>query len=101
MRYCGMTDNSEPTIPQPGEGKRGEEGYVGYLMRQAYSAIRLSLERSIEDLGVTSPQFLVMTMVNAYPGISSADVARLAMLTPQTISLIVANLERGGRLTRV
>jgi DNA-binding MarR family transcriptional regulator len=96
-----MTDNSDPTIPQPGEGKRGEEGYVGYLMRQAYSAIRLGLERSIEDLGVTSPQFLVMTMVNAYPGISSADVARLAMLTPQTISLIVANLERSGWLTRV
>ncbi|MGH2550656.1 MAG: MarR family winged helix-turn-helix transcriptional regulator [Thermomicrobiales bacterium] len=96
-----MTGNLEPTIPQPGEGKRGEEGYIGYLMRQAYSAVRLGIERALEDLEVTSPQFLVMTMVNAYPGLSSADVARLALLTPQTISLIVANLERSGRLTRV
>ncbi|CAN5466049.1 MarR family transcriptional regulator [soil metagenome] len=96
-----MTDNPEPTIPQPGEGKRGEEGYIGYLMRQAYSAVRIGIERALEDLEVTSPQFMVLTMVNAYPGISSADVARLAMLTPQTISLIVSNLERGGRLTRV
>jgi DNA-binding MarR family transcriptional regulator len=96
-----MTDNLEPTIPQPGEGKRGEEGYIGYLLRQAHSAVRLGIERALEDLDVTPPQFMVMTMVNAYPGISSADVARLSMLTPQTISLIVANLERSGRLTRV
>jgi DNA-binding MarR family transcriptional regulator len=41
-----------------------------------------------------------MTMVHAYPSSSSADIARLTMLTPQTISLIVANLERAGRLTR-
>jgi DNA-binding MarR family transcriptional regulator len=87
-------------IPKPGEGKRGEEGYLGYLLRQASAAARLALERELDDLEVTQPQFLVMTMVNAYPGASSADIARLAMLTPQTISLIVANLEKAGRLAR-
>src|SRR6478735_2153798 len=88
-------------IPEPGEGKRGESGYLGYLLRQASNAVRLAMERAFEDLDVTPPQFLVMTMINAYPGASGADVARLAMLTPQTISLIVANLEKSGRLTRV
>jgi len=87
-------------IPEPGEGKRGEAGYLGYLLRQASAAVRLATERALEDLGVTMPQFLVMTMVNAYPGVSAAEVARLALLTPQTISLIVANLERAGRLRR-
>lgn len=95
-----MSDKQRPTIPKPGEGKRGEAGYIGYLLRQAHSHIRLGLERALDELDVTSPQFLVMTMVNAYPGASSADVARLTMLTPQTISLIVGNLERAGRLTR-
>jgi DNA-binding MarR family transcriptional regulator len=88
------------SIPEPGEGKRGEQGYLGYLLRQASSAVRLGVDRALEDLGVTNPQFLVMTMINAYPGISGAEVARLTMLTPQTISLIVANLERDGRLRR-
>lgn len=95
-----MSDKRTTSIPQPGEGKRGESGYIGYLIRQAHNHIRLAIERALEDLDVTSPQFLVMTMVNAYPGVSGADVARLTMLTPQTISLIVANLERAGRLTR-
>ena len=96
-----MPDKTTVPIPEPGEGKRGESGYLGYLLRQASNAVRLTMERAFEDLDVTAPQFLVMTMVNAYPGASSADVARLTMLTPQTISLIVANLEKSGRLTRV
>jgi DNA-binding MarR family transcriptional regulator len=88
------------SIPEPGEGKRGEQGYLGYLLRQASAAVRQATEHALADLGVTLPQFLVMTMVNAYPGSSSADIARLTMLTPPTISLIVANLEKSGWLER-
>ena len=95
-----MDANPSATVPNPGEGKRGEQGYLGYLLRQASNAVRLGVDRALEDLSVTNPQFLIMTMINAYPGISGAEVARLTMLTPQTISLIVANLERDGRLRR-
>ena len=91
----------KPTpIPAIGEGKRGEQGRLGYLLRQANATHRQAMEQAMADLGVTSPQFVVLTMLNAYPGISSADVARLAYLTPQTVSLIVANLERAGALSR-
>lgn len=89
-----------PFIPEPGQGKRGEEGYLGYLLRQASAAHRLRMERAMVDVGVTLPQFLVLTMIRAYPGVSNADLARLAMLTPQTVSVIVANLERSGAITR-
>lgn len=89
-----------PFIPEPGQGKRGEEGYLGYLLRQASAAHRLRMERAMTDVGVTLPQFLVLTMIRAYPGVSNADLARLAMLTPQTVSVIVANLERSGAITR-
>jgi len=88
------------SVPRPGEGKRGVEGYLGYLLRQAGAAHRLRMERAMADLGVTPPQFMVLTMLAAYPGISGADVARLALLTPQTVSVIVANLERAGAVVR-
>lgn len=87
-------------VPRPGEGKRGEEGYFGYLLRQAAAAQRLKLERALADLEVTPPQFLVLTMVAAYPGASNADLARVTLLTPQTVNVIVANLERAGAVTR-
>jgi DNA-binding MarR family transcriptional regulator len=89
-----------PRIPKPGEGKRGEQGYLGYLLRQAAGAYRHRMERALADLEVTPPQFAVMTMLKAYPGQSSADLARLALLTPQTVSVIVANLERAGSIVR-
>ncbi|MBV8259976.1 MAG: MarR family transcriptional regulator [Paraburkholderia sp.] len=89
-----------PVIPDLGEGKRGEGGYFGYLLRQAGAAHRLRMERVLADLGITPPQFVVLTMLVAYPGISGADLARLAVLTPQTVSVIVANLERSGAIVR-
>jgi DNA-binding MarR family transcriptional regulator len=85
-------------VPAPGEGKRGEQGYLGYLLRQAHAAVRLTMERALADLGVTSPQFAVLTMLNAYPGLSGADVARLTFLTPQTVGVIIRNLERDGAI---
>ncbi|WP_312015674.1 MarR family transcriptional regulator [Bradyrhizobium liaoningense] len=52
------------------------------------------------EVEVTPPQFSVMTMLAAYPGHSNADLARLALLTPQTVTVIVANLERTGAVSR-
>ena len=86
--------------PPPGRGKRGEKGYLGYLLRQAQAAARLTLERALADLGVTPPQFVVLTMLKAYPGLSGADLARVALLTPQTVGVIIRNLERDGAIRK-
>ncbi|BEV70820.1 MULTISPECIES: MarR family winged helix-turn-helix transcriptional regulator [unclassified Paludibacterium] len=86
--------------PAPGEGKRGEDGHLGYLLRQAAAMHRLKMERALSDLGVTPPQFSVLTMLAAYPGQSNADIARLAMLTPPTVTVIVGNLESMGAVLR-
>ena len=91
---------NKAAVPAVGEGKRGEQGHIGYLLRQAHTAHRLRMERALADLEVTLPQFSVLTMLVAYPGASGADLARLSLLTPQTMSVIVANLERGGAISR-
>src|ERR1700722_862628 len=80
--------------PPPGRGKRGEKGHIAYLLRQAQAATRLTLERALADHGITPPQFAVLTMLRAYPGLSGADLARVALLTPQTVGVIIRNLER-------
>jgi DNA-binding MarR family transcriptional regulator len=86
--------------PPPGEGKRGEHGHLAYLLRQAQAATRLTIERALAELGVTSPQFVVLTMLRAYPGLSGADLARVALLTPQTVGVIMRNLERHGAIRK-
>ncbi|MHB1871244.1 MAG: MarR family winged helix-turn-helix transcriptional regulator [Steroidobacteraceae bacterium] len=87
-------------IPQVGEGKRGEAGYFGYLLRQAANAQRRRMDRALAAVGLTHPQFLVMTMIRAYPGCSNADIARLAMLTPQTVHAIISTLSLKGLAAR-
>jgi DNA-binding MarR family transcriptional regulator len=88
------------SIPAIGEGKRGESGHIGYLLRQAHAAHRIRMERALQDMGLTLPQFSVLTMLAAYPGASGAELARLSLLTPQTMSVIVTNLERAGTVSR-
>ena len=86
--------------PPPGEGKRGEQGHLAYLLRQAQAATRLTMERALGELGITTPQFVVLTMLKAYPGLSGADLARVAMLTPQTVGVIIRNLERDSAIRK-
>ncbi len=86
--------------PPPGQGRRGEQGYLAYLLRQAQAAARLAMERALAGLGVTPPQFVVLTMLRAYPGLSGADLARVALLTPQTVGVIIRNLERDGAIRK-
>jgi DNA-binding MarR family transcriptional regulator len=42
----------------------------------------------------------VLTMLRAYPGLSGADLARVALQTPQTVGVIIRNLERDGAIAK-
>lgn len=99
-KSTGNRDLAGLRPPPPGQGKRGEQGYLAYLLRQAQAAARLTLERALADLDVTPPQFVVLTMLRAYPGLSGADIARVALLTPQTVGVIIRNLERSGAIRK-
>ena len=99
-KSSGNPDLAGTRPPPPGQGKRGEQGYLAYLLRQAQAAARLTLERALADLGVTPPQFVVLTMLKAYPGLSGADLARVALLTPQTVGVIIRNLQRDGAIAK-
>jgi DNA-binding MarR family transcriptional regulator len=87
-------------LPTAGSGKRGPDGHIAYLLRQAQGAVRQALDAAFADAGLTSPQFLLLTLLDAYPGASGAELARLALLTPQTVNLVVRNLERDGLLEK-
>jgi DNA-binding MarR family transcriptional regulator len=87
-------------VPVVGEGRRGTEGHIAYLLRQAGGAVRWALDGALAREGLTSPQFLVLTLLQAYPGISGAELARLTQLTPQTINLVVRKLERDALVGR-
>ena len=96
-----MTSVTRPrAVPAIGEGKRGAKGHIAYLLRQAHGTVRQALDAALATAELTTPQFLVLNLLHAYPGASGAEVARIAQLTPQTINLIVRKLERDRLIER-
>jgi DNA-binding MarR family transcriptional regulator len=88
-------------MPTPlGEGFRGPDGNLGFLLRQAQHALRGAIDRELRELDLTAPQFSLLGIVHAEPGISGADAARDGMLTAQTTQEVIVALERRGLLER-
>ena len=58
------------------------------------------MDELLEPIGITVPQYNVLSAVQLQPGISNAALARGAFVTAQSMQGIVANLERIGLLRR-
>ena len=86
--------------PAPGQAYRGTEGHLGYLLRQAQHAFATRMEQELRAHGITRPQFGVLSVLVADPGLSAADLARAAVVTPQAINLLITGLEREGLVRR-
>jgi DNA-binding MarR family transcriptional regulator len=83
-----------------GKGFRGPDGRVGYLLRQAHQAFRAAAQAELGPLGVTLPQYSVLSVAGAEPGLSGAELARDCMLTPQTVNEIISLLAAADLLER-
>jgi DNA-binding MarR family transcriptional regulator len=83
-----------------GGGFRGPDGAVGYLLRQAQLTLRTALDAALRDLGLTTPQYSVLSVLEVEPGVSGAELARTSMLTPQTTNAILVALQRAGHIVR-
>jgi DNA-binding MarR family transcriptional regulator len=73
---------------------------LGYAIKRAQHALRTRMDEALRPLGITAPQYAVLSAIELDPGISNAELARAAFVTPQTMQGIVANLERNGLLRR-
>jgi len=89
-----------PEGPAPGEGARGAAGHLGYLLRQAQAAFRQAGDAALADLGLTLPQFALLTLMGAYGPVSGAALARLSLQTPPTVDAVLKNLARAGLVAR-
>jgi len=83
-----------------GTGFRGPAGRVGYLMRQAHQAFRAAARAELAALGLTLPQYSVLSVADAEPGLSGAELARDSILTPQTTNEIITLLVQANLLER-
>jgi DNA-binding MarR family transcriptional regulator len=72
----------------------------GYAVKRAQHALRTRMDEALRPLGLTAPQYAVLSAVELDAGISNASLARAAFVTPQTMQGILANLDRDNLLVR-
>ena len=73
---------------------------LGYELRRAELAWRKTLEGPLRELGLTLPQYSTLRALERAPGASSAELARSALVTPQTMNALVLQLEQAELITR-
>lgn len=71
----------------------------GYVARRLYQAYAATWVRHV-GVGLTGPQFAVLTAVNAYPGAEQGSLAASVALDRSTMASIVRRLEERGLIVR-
>jgi len=73
---------------------------IGFALKLAQQALRANMDGALQQIGLTTPQYAVLTFLNVEPGASNAALARRAFVTPQTMQGILVTLERAGFISR-
>ena len=73
---------------------------LGYLLKEASSALRAAMEGVLRPLGMTVTHYSCLELLAQRPGLSSSELARRAFVTRQSMNVLLQALERDGYVTR-
>jgi DNA-binding MarR family transcriptional regulator len=74
--------------------------YVGLGLKRAQHELRLAINAELTAMDTNISQLNVLFELRRNPGVSSADLARLAFLTPQTLGQQVIQMQERGLVIR-
>ena len=73
---------------------------LGYLLKQASSALRAAMEDALRPLGMTVTHYSCLELLAQRPGLSNSELARGAFVTRQSMNVLLQALEREGDVSR-
>ena len=76
------------------------ETSLGYLLKEASSALRAAMEEVLRPLGMTVTHYSCLELLAQRPGLSNSELARGAFVTRQSMNVLLQALERDGYVTR-
>ena len=78
----------------------GPEANLGYLFRIAHQRFRAALEDVLQDLGLSAQDYVILSVFESRPELSTSELARITQVTRQTMHSAVLWLETTGLLER-
>lgn len=76
------------------------ETSLGYLLKEASSALRVAMEAVLRPLGMTVTHYSCLELLAQRPGLSNSELARGAFVTRQSMNVLLQALERDGYVIR-
>ena len=76
------------------------ETSLGYLLKEASSALRTAMEDVLRPLDMTVTRYSCLELLAQRPGLSSSELARGAFVTRQSMNVLLQALEREGLVVR-
>ena len=73
---------------------------LGYLLKEASSALRAAMEEVLRPLGMTITHYSCLELLAQRPGLSNSELARGAFVTRQSMNVLLQALERDGLVSR-
>lgn len=73
---------------------------VGYAAKRLQQALRAAGDRALRPIGLTMPQYAVLSVLADRPGLSNSELARRSFVTRQTMNELLAGLRRAGLVSR-
>lgn len=86
-------------MSQPGETVHLDTS-VGYLLKQASSALRTAMEDALRPQGLTVTQYSCLELLAQRAGLSNSELARGTFVTRQSMNVVLQGLERDGCVRR-
>lgn len=72
---------------------------VGYLVYRVERRLRARLDEAVRAQGITTTEYVTLSVLRERDGMSCAELARWAFVTPQAMNVVIAKLEK-RRLVR-
>jgi DNA-binding MarR family transcriptional regulator len=71
-----------------------------YLVKMLDIAVRAGLEPRLQEFQLTGAQYTVLSLLSTRDNLSSADLSRRFLVTPQSMNEMIMALERKGLVSR-
>jgi DNA-binding MarR family transcriptional regulator len=78
-----------------------EDAPLGYLLNRTYGKLRADICADVlEPLGLSFPQFICLRILENFPGMSNAEMARQIGVSPQAMNIVVRALQDRDLIVR-
>src|SRR5690348_13421582 len=77
-----------------------EELRLGMLVKRAEQAMIRAKSNALKFVGLTPAQYVALHELELQPGITAATLARLCLVSPQAIMILLKSMEQQGLIAR-